>query len=95
MEELLISSLHVHHLDGQFYEATKKYLEKQGCLWSEQREGDQLLSVHLTFPPSTLYNQAKQPYEVRFPKGGMLWWSVKPDGGNGISVPFTYLFASF
>jgi hypothetical protein len=91
MKETLLSSLDVHYLDGQFYEATKKYLEKQGCLWSEQREGDQLLSVHLDFPDGTVCTQAKYACEVRFPKGGMLWWSVKPDGGNGICVPYVYL----
>ena len=86
-----LSSLDVHYLDGQFYELTKKYLAKQGCTWSEQREGDQLLSVHLVFPDGTVYNQAKYAYEVRFPKGGMLWWSIKPDGMHGISVPYVYL----
>ncbi len=91
MRGTLISELDVHCLDGQFYEATKKYLEKQGCIWSEQREGDQLLSVHLKFPPDTIYRLDKHCYEVRFPKGGVLWWSVKPDGLNGISVPYVYL----
>ena len=66
-------------------------LEKQGCLWSDHRSGDQLLSVHLDFPDGTVYTQAKYACEVRFPKGGMLWWSIKPDGGNGISVPYVYL----
>ncbi len=91
MKETPLSSLDVHYLDGQFYEVTKKYLVKQGCLWSEQRQGDQLLSVHLDFPDGTVYNQAKYAREVRFPKGGMLWWSIKPDGRNGIVVPYVYL----
>jgi hypothetical protein len=91
MKGTSLSSLDVHYLDGQFYSATRKYLEKQGCLWSEQREGDQLLSVHLVFPDGTVYTQAKYASEVRFPKGGMLWWSVKSDGGNGIVVPYVYL----
>jgi hypothetical protein len=86
-----IRELAVHHLDGAFYGLTRKYLEKQGCVWTDHRSGDQLLSVHLAFPAGTVYNQARHPHEVRFPKGGMLWWSIKPDGGNGIVVPYVYL----
>jgi hypothetical protein len=91
MEGTPISELHIHHLDGAFYGSTRKYLEKQGCTWSDQRLGDQLLSVHLAFPAGTVYRLDKHCYEVRFPKGGMLWWSVKPDGLNGIIVPYVYL----
>src|SRR5258708_24387041 len=85
MKETAISELQVHCLDGEFYDETRKYLEKQGCIWKETRTGDQLETVHLEFPPGTIYKQDKHAYEVRFPKGGMLWWSVKPDGENRIS----------
>jgi hypothetical protein len=66
-------------------------VHSKGCIWTDHRFGDRLLSIHLKFPPGTVSNQAKYAYEVRFPKGGMLWWSVKPDGMNGISVPYVYL----
>ena len=89
-----IGELAVHRLDGNFYTDTRRYLEKQGCVWREQRgQEGQLLSVHLSFPDGTTYKQLapeEKRYWVTFPKGGRMAWSVKQTG-NGITVPYVYL----
>ncbi len=92
-----INELDVHCLDGAFYAETRKYLEKRGCIWSEQRTGDQLEAVHLTFPPGTVYRELApmngfQRFQILFEKDGVLNWSIKGTSGlNTISVPYVYL----
>jgi hypothetical protein len=92
-----IKELAVHSFDGEFYEDTKRYLEKQGCIWSEVRLGDQLIALTLTLPPGTVCKRLTSMgdfdrHQLTFEKGGTLWWNFKRTGQiNSIVVPYAYL----
>jgi hypothetical protein len=92
-----ISELDVHCFDGNFYDKTRSYLEKRGCIWSEMRIGDQLEALHLTFPPGTVYKKLPpigdfERYQILFKEDGLVNWSIKRTTGlNTISVPVAYL----
>jgi hypothetical protein len=92
-----ISELDVHCFDGEFYDLTRRYLEKQGCIWAEQRTGDQLEAIHLTFPPGTMRKELPPDgvfdrSQVLFEKGGVLFVSIRRlSGENSINVPYVLL----
>ena len=98
MGETLISELAVQSLDGEMYGYFKAYLEKRGCVWSESRgqEGE-LLSVHLAFPPGTVYKELPPMgeyirYQITFEKNGILFWNIQRTTRlNSISIPYVYL----
>jgi len=97
MEE--ITSLDVHHFNGEEYEALKRYLEKRGCTWSEKREAGRLIGVHLDFPPETKVKQLPSStemykrHQVVFPNdSGLMYWDLeRASKKNRISVPYVYL----
>lgn len=97
MKGTLIRELDIHHLDGTFYEATKKYLEKHGCTWVESRIDDQLEGVHIIFPSGTIYKKLSstgeiEQFQILFEKDGIVHWNRKRKGQfNSISVPYVYL----
>ncbi len=92
-----ISELDVHRFQGEFYVETRRYLEKQGCVWREQRTGDQLEAIHLTFPAGTVRKEllpdgVLDRSQVLFEKGGVLFVSIRRlSSENSISVPYVLL----
>jgi hypothetical protein len=98
MERAQIRELAVQSLDGGMYNAFRKYLEKRGCIWTEERnKWGQLLSVHLTFLPGTVYKELPpigefDRYQITFEKGGLMFWSVRRTTRlNSMSIPYVYL----
>ena len=98
MGETSIRELAIQSLDGAMYSDFRKYLEKRGCTWTEERDKwDQLQSVHLTFPPGTTYKELSPIGEfdrcqITFEKGGTLFWSVRRATRlSSISIPYVYL----
>lgn len=97
MQGTPIHELTVQSLQGDFYELFKKYIEKHGGIWSEQRATDQLQSVHIQFPHGTVstdlppggYYDRRQ---ITFTDGAiMFWYHQRNTGLNSISVPYVYL----
>ena len=92
-----IHELTVDSLQGDFYDLFRKYVEKHGGTWTELREGDQLQSVHLRFPPETV--STKMPpsgnfdrYQITFKDGAIMFWHYQRlTALNSISIPYVYL----
>jgi hypothetical protein len=92
-----IDELTIQSLQGDFYELFKRYIEKHGGVWTEQREGDQLKRVHIRFPPGTAYttlppNGQYDRHQITFNDGAiMFWYYQRTTRLNSISIPYVYL----
>lgn len=93
----LITDLTVNSLQGDFYDLFRKYIERHGGTWTEEREVDQLQSVHLHFPPGTTSvklpgNGSYDRYQIIFADGAVMFWShQRITRMNSISIPYVYL----
>ncbi|HEY0755713.1 MAG TPA: hypothetical protein VGD98_17275 [Ktedonobacteraceae bacterium] len=94
-----ITDLTVDSLQGDFYELFRKYIEKHGGTWNEERDPTtrQLQSVQLQFPPDTTSfklqpNGNYDRYKIIFPDGAlMFWYYQRVTALNSISIPYVYL----
>lgn len=92
-----ITGLTVNSLQGDFYDLFRKYVEKHGGTWEEEREADQLQSVRLLFPLGT--TSTKLPgngnfdrYQITFADGAIMFWSYhRVTRTSAISIPYVYL----
>jgi hypothetical protein len=91
------NGLVVHSLDGEFYGRFRAYVEKHGGKWVERREGGQLQSVYLQFPPGTVCaklapSENYERHRITFHDGAVLFWFVhRITRLNSISIPYIYL----
>ena len=92
-----IDELTVNSLQGDFYDLFRKYVEKHGGTWTEQRASDQLQSVHIRFPPGTTSaalppNGNYDRYQITFHDGAIMFWHYQRlTRINSISIPYVYL----
>ncbi len=93
-----IRELEIQQLTGEFYDLFRKYLEKHGCIWTDRRDQwGYLLSVHLAFPPGTVYREMPpadhyRRYQITFQMDGVMYWRVhEMTGLNSMSIPYVYL----
>jgi hypothetical protein len=92
-----IGELTVNSLQGDFYDLFRKYVEKHGGIWTEQREADQLQCVHIQFPPGTMSTQMPPSgnydrHQITFKDGAIMFWYYQRLAElNSISIPYVYL----
>jgi hypothetical protein len=93
-----IGELEIQQLTGEFYNLFRKYLEKHGCIWTDRRDQwGYLLSVHLAFPPGTVYRELASSdhyrrYRITLQMDGVMYWFVhQMTGFNSMSIPYVYL----